>query len=474
MKSRSTWKWLLATLASILPIAFLTMLVVGPSEVARGKSASRPLMDELDREQQLAQELALQDARVQAYTAGHRSEVFGVVRTGKQYTQASRACAASQCLQVNLYNLDENTSVIAIVDTKSEKVLDVIRQHGMRPGINARLAERAREIAFNAPELIEVLGYQPTTSDWAPMDADLSGTACDEGHFCVAPTFDLGKYILWAFVDLTTEEFIDLAWTAQAPDDGSTSIHYEPEGCPAPGTLNRSGWSLSYETTPSDGLRVYQVSYQGQSALSNAKLVEWHVDYGSNGFRDSTGCGGGSGGGFPIYPYGETQVLDMMDEGIVAGFEVVQDFRQSNWGADCNYRYEQRYQFFNDGRFRIVAGAHGKGCDTNSLYRPLILIDVAVGEDSDERFAAWDGSEWLLQETEIRLDPENPISPEGYGWMVTDSSGAGYYIEPGRGQFGDGGWGDNEFVYAVKHQPTFDIDMGVIGNCCDEDNHGPE
>ncbi|MGH2542943.1 MAG: hypothetical protein ACRDIB_09110, partial [Ardenticatenaceae bacterium] len=348
-------------------------------------------------------------------------------------------------------------------------------QPGMRPGINRRLAELAREIAFNAPEVIEALGYQPTSSDWAPMIADLPDTACDGTHLCVALGFDTGEYDLWAFVDLTTEEFVGVTWSGNSPESAMSSESYGSEGCPAPGTVNRDGWSLSHEVTPSDGLHIYDVSYNGTTVLKRSKIAEWHVHYISwdGGFTDVPGCDGE--GGFPIYPYGDTVVLDLEDDGgNVIGFEVVQDFRMGNWGYGCNYRYEQHYQFFDDGRFRVVGGAYGQGCDTDGIYRPLVLIDVAVEGDAADNFADWNGSDFVAQTEELRLEPPNDLSSEGYAWTVTDSSGAGYYIEPGRGQFGDGGQGDNEFIYAVQHQSVFDLDMGAMGTCCDYDYHGPE
>ena len=57
----------------------------------------------------------------------------------------------------------------------------------------------------------------------------------------------------------------------------------------------------------------------------NAKLVEWHVDYGVVGFTDSIGCGIG-GAAFPVSPFGETEEHDLVDaNGSVIGFELVQD-----------------------------------------------------------------------------------------------------------------------------------------------------
>ncbi len=474
MNLPSSLKWLSGAVLLLVPAVLIALLFLSPPSVARGKSASLPMSTQMEPEQARAQALALADSRVQALTNGKRSEVFGVLKVGGQYTQASTACAAADCRQVEIYLFDEDAAVIVIVDVDAGTVLDVLHQPGMQPGINARLAERAREIAFSAPALIKVLGAQPTDSDWEPMDASLVGTACESGHLCVAPSFDLGRYILWAHVDLTTEQFVDLAWTATPPDHGTAPYEvFEPGGCPAPGTVSRDGWTLAYETTGTDGLRVFDAAYEGVSMLHNAKLIEWHADYGSSGYEDSTGCGGG-GGGYPIYPYGETQVLELHDRSALVGFEVVQDFRMGSWGQSCNYRYEQRFQFFSDGRFRVVGGAYGKGCGTNSIYRPLILMDLAVAGDEGDSFALWDGSSYLPQTSEIRLTPPSTLSPEGFRGMVSDASGAALLIEPGRGQFGDGGEGDHEYLYAVRHEPIFDTSMGVIGGCCVDTYHGPE
>ena len=108
-----------------------------------------------------------------------------------------------------------------------------------------------------------------------------------------------------------------------------------------------------------------------QPVATRLKLAEWHARYPGNwGYRDYTGCGGG-GGGFAIYPYGNTQIRTLYDHNNVAiGFEVVQDFRMSNWGADCNYRYEQHFEFYMDGRYRVKVAAYGRGCGDNQQAKP--------------------------------------------------------------------------------------------------------
>lgn len=459
----------------LLPTAVFLSFFLSPAQTARGKATSRPLDQTATQEQQAAQELALADGRVAAYTAARRTEVFGVRDVLGQFTPASAACATAVCFQVEIYNFDDNEAILAIVNSDTGEVLDVLRQPGVQPGINKRLADRAVEIAATHPEVIAALGFRPRQVEIAAVPAGMPGTVCDEGHLCAAPTFNMGDRFLWAVVDLTEEQLVGIHWTEMTPDGPISPMPAVPQGCPAPGEVQRAGWQLSYQTTGTDGLRVHTVSYQGVPVLNNVKLVEWHASYGSTGFVDSTGCGG-TGGGFQIYPYGDTQILDLMDSRTeVIGFEVVQDFRMSSWGSGCHYRYDQRIQFYNDGRFRVVSGAYGKGCGTNATYRPVVRIDIAVNGSADNSFAIWNGENWLEQDVEFWQLQAAPYTPEGYKWRVSHPSGYGYYLEPGQGQFGDGGRGDFAYLYVTQHKPNEgDTDMGVIGSCCNSDHQqGP-
>lgn len=463
-----------------------------PAADVRGKTAALPLTHEQSPVQQLAQDLALSDPRVQALTLGRRSEVFGVRRMGQQWTQASRACATAVCYQVEIYSFAANTTVLALVDTDAGAVLDVLTLPDMQPGINRRLADLALEIALNDPGVIEALGFRPQAADMAPVAAGMEDTSCEQGHLCAGPTFRVGNHILWAVVDLTEERVAGLSWTAVSPD-GESETRPAGDFCPDPGSVNRDGWSVAYETTGTDGFRVYDVTYQGRPVLTSATLVEWHVDYNGTytfqGFIDVTGCSG-TGGGFSIAPYGQTQLLPLMDGGVEVGFELVQDFRMSDWGAACNYRYGQRMQFWADGRFRIVSGAYGRGCgDSDTLpqpvYRPVLRIDVAVLGDAVDSFAVWDGTQWAAQPTETYRTPyaetghgPHQFTSEGYVARITDIFGAGYTIEPGQGQFGDNGRGDAPFLYVTQHKEAEgDVDFPIFGsNYCCNDNHlqGPD
>jgi hypothetical protein len=464
-----------------IALLIITQLFSLSFRSVRGKALPHPAAP--TPAQTTAQALALADARVQTYAGEHRIEVMGVQTVAaNQVTAVSRTCLTATCYQVDIYDFDANATIQAIVN--EERVLAVFYQPGVQPGINKRLADLALSIALNAPEVIEALGYQPQTADMAPVPADMPGTVCNGRHLCAGPTFNVGERALWAIVDLTDERLVDIAWTYLGPE-GSATL-FEPEGCPDSGSVNRDGWTLDHAIANSDGLHISDVRYNGQLVLTSAKLAEWHVDYGTTGFRDVIGCNvGGGGGGFPIYPYGDTQVLDLLDEQMqVVGFEVVQDFRMSQWGNNCNYRYEQHYQFWADGRFRIVSGAFGRGCGTISTYRPVIRIDIAAGgDDANDNAALWGGSDWLPQTIETYRVPYDEVghgphqlTAENYAWRVTDTSGAGFFIEPGIGQFDDGGRGDAPFVYFTLHKPEEgDSDLGLVGPCCNNDHQqGPD
>jgi hypothetical protein len=407
--------------------------------------------------------------------------VFGVAPVGRHFPPSAPDCATADCRQVNIYVFDDDSAVSAFVNLDSEEVVEVYHQPGVRPGINKRLADRAIAIAIADPDVIEVLGFEPRPEDvdMAPVDGSAPGTSCDGTRLCVAPTFELGEQILWVFVDLKDEVVAGLRWTNTPSDMPVGARVWTPEGCVPPGSVNRDGWTMEHEVTGSDGLRLYDVSFNGRPVLTSVKLMQWHADYGGSGYQDSTGCGGG--GGFPIYPYGVTEQRDLLDDkGAVIGFELVQDFRMGSWGNFCNYRYEQHLQFFPDGRFRVVGGAYGKGCGTDAMYRPLVRIDPAVNGDDGDNFSYFDGSAWLGQPTETWRTPyEGPNGPhfftdQGFAWRVSDD-GDGYFLEPGRGQFADGGRGDDPFLYAVLHHPEEgDTDLGVIGSCCNDDHQqGP-
>ena len=254
-------KWVgFGTLLLVFIGVVVAMATLTPTRSVRSKSPAVPLTEEISAERARSQDLALSDSRVQALTVGKRSEVFGVRVVGDHFPESSSACESAECYQVQIYNFDENAAVIAIVNLDTDEVLDVFHQPGVHPGINKRLNDVALDIALNHPDVIEELGFKPEAVDMAPVDAGMVNTLCDEGHLCAGPTFNMGDRILWAIVDLTDENLAGLVW---APSDPTgSSVLFEPAGCVPEGSINRDGWTLDYETTGTDGFRVYNVRIQ--------------------------------------------------------------------------------------------------------------------------------------------------------------------------------------------------------------------
>lgn len=273
--------------------------------------------------------------------------------------------------------------------------------------------------------------------------------------------------------------------TAQEIGEREWPLQDEAIDCPPSGSVSQFGWSMNYNTTGTDGLRISDVYYNGRQVLTSASLPEWHADYGDSGYQDSTGCGG-AGGGFPIYPYGSTKNFPLVKDEQIIGFELVQDFRMNNWGMNCNYRYEQHYQFYQDGSFRVAVYSYGRGCGPSAFYRTVIRLDFAVDGDANDSYAYFDSQNFVNLSQEEFFTPyfyagHGPYqySEKGYVGKVFDATGQGYYIQPGLAQFGDGGRGDEPFMFVTQHHANEgDNDLPAFSPpsyCCFNDHRqGPD
>jgi hypothetical protein len=462
-----------------------------------------PLSGDLTDEQKQAQTLALQDQRFQKYIydaqlhRALRSEIFGIYpMRDSDITPATTDCQKDTCYRVEMYNYALNLTQDASVDLTTSTVLSVSEFADTQPDIPTSLTQIALEIAANAPEVKEALGFTPSTEAavMAETKTSLNGTRCERSqHLCVAPTFVSGDRALWAIVDLTDGRLIGLRWTqvgetgpAVSPDGSEATPFVTEKGlendvmmrdyCEHNTALDQDGWQMNYILTSSDGLRISDVSFQGKPILESAKLVDWHVSYSHQdgfGYSDAVGC--------PVFSQAAVIAVQppivepIRANGQVVGFALQQDFWSELWPRPCNYYYEQRYEFYLDGRFRPIVSSFGRGCGNDGTYRPVTRIVLS----QPSTFAEWSGSDWKDWTQEgWRLQDDLPVNPQGYQYRVTDSSGAGFYIEPGQGQFGDGGRGDHAYTYVTVHHPDIDegdADMSTIGPCCNTDFHqGPE
>jgi hypothetical protein len=449
------------------------------------------LLENLDEAQTQAQTIAVNDSRFQAYThdpdtgEAFRNEIFGVYPLRESdITPQTPSCATTPCYRVEMYNYALNFYLAAVVDLEAEAVINVVGYQDTQPDIPPGLTDIALEIATNSIEVQHTLGIAPEASD-ALMEntkTALNTTVCERSrHLCVAPTFVVGERALWAIVDLTDGTIVGLRWTQVGSATPITEKALANEAimrryCQQNTALERDGWSLSYMLTGSDGLRISEVTFQEKPVFDSVKLVDWHVSYSQAdgfGYSDAVGC--------PVFSQAAViaveppVVEDLIADGEVVGFVLEQEFWSDLWPAPCNYYYEQRYEFYADGRFRPVAANIGRGCGDNGTYRPVTRIAPA---GDGYTFSEWDGAAWLEWQTEAwRHAADVPVNPDGNSFRFTSASG-GYEIAPATGQFGDGGQGDNAYVYVTLDHNDRDegaSDMPTIGPCCNTDyQQGPE
>jgi len=446
---------------------------------------------------------------------------------GAMSSSAKTACATHRCYQAEKYNFVTNATTRAIVDTDAGKVLSVEYYPNTQPDISYRLKKIAEAIALGAPEVKKELGHTPSQKDitMANVRGSMKESPCENTmHLCVAPTFaDHRKArALWAVVDLTDLRLAAAKWaglgkttTPACISERSLENRYIMEKyCQHDSVLDRHGWHIVYHLTPSDGLEIRDVTFRGRPVLHSAKIVDWHVAYqqmsGGEDLNTSTETYiegrrveyiRGEGGKF-MFGYNDAMGCPMFSTSVVLafngpqirplhygnGFMLTQDFRNPKWPMACNYRYENRFEFYDDGSFRVVGVNKGRGCGDNALYRPVMRIDPAVDaqetfysrKEGDGEWKAWDveGSEPVAgSHVGDLLPPLSTPSGSAYRYKITSATDPkhGYYLEPNHGQFHDNSRGDNAHLFVTHFQEVEgDKDLLTLGSCCQLDKDGPE
>jgi hypothetical protein len=464
-------------------------------EVAAALQANPPVLTlaGLEGEAAQAQTLALQNPDFLAYVSDPvsgqavRAEIMAVRPSLPSDQPADVAtCTADHCYRVELYNYALNTTTVALVDTAVGQVISVTHLDNVQPEIPPALADLAVQIARHAPEVVAALGGEAGTAVMPNIKTALNGTLCERSqHLCVAPTFLVGEQALWAIVDLTDERLVGIRWT-ELGESGPPSTITErslqneivyDQFCEQSQTITQGGWTLDFILTSSDGLKVSDVTYQGRPVLNGATLVDWHVSYSREdgfGYNDAIGCPVFSSAA--VVAFDGPQVEEIVENGAVAGFALVQDFRSPDWPTPCNYRYEQRYEFYADGRFRVLAGNHGRGCGDDGTYRPVLRLDVAgSGGGLADTFAAWDGQNWQPWAAEgwLLIDDTTPGTPAGAQFQLAGADGQGFAIRSLRSERGD-----PAYLYLTRTSAAHDegkTDLPSLGSCCNADyQQGPE
>jgi Copper amine oxidase, enzyme domain len=455
------------------------------------------LQDSNTAEQKLAQEICFSNQLFTKYckdsisNSALRNEIFNVYKARQSDFDKNTLplCNGGGCYKVEMYNFALNLSTVALVNINSKQILQVLHLPNTQPEIPNHLRKLALKIAAENKEVQNDLGFKPTINNASMSDTKtaLNRSYCERSrHLCVAPTFVKNEKALWVIVDLTNLNIAGLRWTNVGANNkplivSERKIQNEKITecfCKTENFINQQGWKFGYMLTNSDGLRISAVTYNNKPVLSSAKLVDWHVSYsGTDGFgySDAIGC-----------PYFSTaavvsreapKVENILEGNTVIGFALIQNFFSEGWPAPCDYNYQQRYEFFNDGKFRISAASLGRGCGNEGTYRPVLRIAFATASKS---FSEWNGSAWnnMPKETWQLQQATTNFTTEGYQYKIENTGSYNYFIEPGRGQFKDGGRGDNAYTFISVNKPGRDegeSDLVTIGPCCNTDyKQGPE
>ena len=419
------------------------------------------------------------------------SEIFGIYRllSSNNNEQVSAACTDGSCYRIEMYNYAYNLTSVAVVNFNSKTVVNVNHYFDAQPLLPLHLRNLATYIAVNSPDVQNALGIKPEEQNalMAATQTALNYTRCERSkHLCVAPTFIKDQKALWCVVDLTELSLTGLRWTNLGRDSIPVEMITERKlqneyitncFCLQENKIDSAGWTMKYSLTSSDGLRISDVSFKGTPVLSSAKLVDWHVSYSNTdgfGYSDAIGCPEFSQSA--VLAIEPPTISDLIIDNKKAGIVLEQKFYSEGWPHPCNYNYVQRYEFFDDGRFRISCGSLGRGCGNDGTYRPVFRIAFAgennsFFENKNNVWQQWKKEQW--KKFDFAKSPEN-----NQGYTISGTDVASYNMTVSTGQFADGGRGDNPYIYVTKNHIDKDegeSDLVTIGPCCNTDYHqGPE
>ncbi len=451
------------------------------------------LNDSMTIEKLEAQQVALQHPAFMLYTkdtitnAPFRNEIFNVFAARESdMGNVKEAYLLNTVFRVEMYNYALNLTTMSLVDVAKKKVLFTNYYAQTQPDIPNHLKQLALKIATNSKEVQNALGYTPKEKEalMANTQTALNRTKCERSrHLCVAPTFIKDGKALWAIVDLTEHKLVGVRWTnvgttgnatniteRRLQDDKITACFCEKET-----VINKDGWDLNYMLTSSDGLRVSNVKYKGNLILTSAKLVDWHVSYsGTDGFgySDAVGC--------PYFSQSAVIATSVPKVAVMQagnGFVLEQSYASQGWPQPCNYNYVQRFEFYNDGSFRVACASIGRGCGNDGTYRPVFRIAFADNANNfyqynNNNWAQWNNEKWTQQTETSQYDAIGSM------FKINNNANKGFFMLPANANFNDGGRGDNAYIYVTNNLPNRDegdADLPTIGPCCNTDyKQGPE
>ena len=369
-----------------------------------------------------ARQIAMADPQVQTALAGQRYQFIHALPVWSDVGPKSSACATHTCAQVEIFDFSRILTLAVMVDLDAGQVAEVIPMPQSYPEVNAELADLALRIARADPKVLAEVKGRRFEANMAPGNAWMPEGPCAV-HWCVGPSFEVegADQLLVVLVDLNDLQVVHVTWVRSEAPTGPMRIHETPAICPNPGSVNQDGWSVSYEPTNTDGLRIFNAVYNGQLVFQSLKMPQVNVWYASGGFgyRDSVGCSG------IVPPYGQTQVIQ-----VTGGFKILQDFRMGGWPNNCNYRYEQSVTFYADGRFHAEVSNYGPGCSYDGLYRPFLRVDIGPAGQEGNFFRYFTDGGWTSPLAEDDFPKGTPYSPEGEKWSQLGATMGGYALKP--------------------------------------------
>lgn len=453
------------------------------------------LLDSIDEYQYKAQQLAISHPEFiknlfsKESRQAYRNEIFSIYPARPQEIPDDRK--AHILYKVEMYNFALNESTIALTDLSANEVINIQTIAQTQPDIPEHLKQIALSLAVSHPAVMDALGYKPSQRDalMASTKTALNNTKCERSmHLCVAPTFTKNDKALWVIVDLTDFKIVGIRWTntgkenEAAPRISEKKLKFEKIMecyCKMINTLERNNWRMDYNITSSDGLRIANVMFNGKSVIQSAKIVDWHVSYSNSegfGYSDAVGCPEFSQAA--VVAVSEPIISDLYNEKKqLVGFVLEQTFSSEQWPMPCNYNYLQRFEFYNDGRFRVSGASLGRGCGNNGTYRPVFRIAFTNSnynffDHAKGNWNPWYTESWQLQDERDKYDKDGSL------YKIVSASGQSYHIVPSTGQFNDGARGDNAYVYVTRFHESIDEgenDLVSIGPCCNTDyRQGPE
>ena len=487
--------------------------------IKNGKSVLPLESSQLDNNEKIVQEILLKDRDFLRDTVDNGKILHNDMMQirpaliGSINKKLQEQCREKTCYEAQKYNFVKNSTTIAIVEVENKTVIEVNYYPNMQPDISLRLKHIAQAIALNAPEIKKTLKEKPQREDMsmANVRGALQGSPCENSeHLCVAPTFSNYKdeEALWAIIDLTELKLSAVKWaglgktaTPACISERSLQNRYIMKNfCEKDTKLVKNNWKFLYRLTGSDGLEVIDASFKNKPVFRSAKIVDWHVAYKGKGvlgqtqgvemagrkvefvegdtenfffgYNDAMGCPMFSTS--VVLPFNAPLVKELYDKNRKkVGFYLTQDFRNPKWPMACNYRYENRFEFFDDGSFRVVGVNKGRGCGEDAIYRPVMRIDMNLGE---ENFYKYNGSwiKWLTEQSDSQKN-STLYSNDKYLYKIQNKLEEGYYIEPNRGQFNDASRGDNATIFVTKYKKEEgNQDLLTLGSCCNLDEDGVE